>query len=590
VRLDELRNVLQSDETVMRLVFRDHHTDSPYSISGVPYIRGSVLSDYYVAEGGHSGWKQRSSWVAQSPEELQDEISALMPGEAIPLEIAKRTRLLQAPRHDFLVRQEAILEPLDEAVLFAVHPVFAFDGTSDDVAMDLQSERLYSQRQRDGSMRHEYRYVLLTTALRGGLQLEVTPHAIRRRMMWNDFYVDQEKRRLLEFDAQRFPQLKAIADEIAQRPRTAGSPTATLARALRDHFLVPGRYVYSLDFSTIPRDRRLDPIEDFVANHRTGHCEYYASALAMMLRSQGIPARLVIGFHCDEYNAVGGYYQVRQRHAHAWVEAFLEPEEVTEELPSGSDTSPYGGWLRLDATPGFDVDRAVQVRQGIIERIDDVLDYAQLLWSDYILGLTATRQRETIYDPVTERADPETWSNWMEDLAERRRDMLRWMQDYLLRPSTLAALTLTALLLSVWWVKAASRRPGLPPVVQRVSRWTARLTGQNPDAAGRAMLAQHIGFYRRFERLLARLGLSRTAGQTQREFATEAAVRLRDISETPDPLDFTTRLVQAFYRVRFGRELLDAAEKETLDNGLTALERHLAEHPNGRPDRERSDV
>ena len=65
-----------------------------------------------------------------------------------------------------------------------------------------------------------------------------------------------------------------------------------------------------------------------------------------MLRSQGIPARVAIGFRASELNSAGGYYQVRQLHAHAWVEALLEPAAPRRREPSAR------AGLRLDAGPG----------------------------------------------------------------------------------------------------------------------------------------------------------------------------------------------------------------------------------------------
>ena len=73
----------------------------------------------------------------------------------------------------------------------------------------------------------------------------------------------------------------------------------------------------------------------FLQDVREGHCEYYASALALMLRSGGVPTRMVTGYRVAERNPIGGYAIVRERHAHAWVEAFLPGE----------------GWVTLDGTP-----------------------------------------------------------------------------------------------------------------------------------------------------------------------------------------------------------------------------------------------
>ncbi|MBK8258353.1 MAG: transglutaminase domain-containing protein [Polyangiaceae bacterium] len=78
-----------------------------------------------------------------------------------------------------------------------------------------------------------------------------------------------------------------------------------------------------------------DPVLDFLLENPQGHCEYFASALAMLARSAGIPARVVAGYRVTERNELGGYSIVRERNAHAWVEVFL-PEE---------------GWVTVDATP-----------------------------------------------------------------------------------------------------------------------------------------------------------------------------------------------------------------------------------------------
>ena len=88
-----------------------------------------------------------------------------------------------------------------------------------------------------------------------------------------------------------------------------------------------------------------------MAVHKEGHCEYFAGALAMMLRSQGIPARVAIGFKGGEWNSLGMYYQVQQFHAHAWVEVLLRGDQI----PQGALTKDEPGgtaWLILDPTDG----------------------------------------------------------------------------------------------------------------------------------------------------------------------------------------------------------------------------------------------
>jgi transglutaminase-like putative cysteine protease len=90
-------------------------------------------------------------------------------------------------------------------------------------------------------------------------------------------------------------------------------------------------YRYSLGFARKPGD----PLLDFLSVNRQGHCEYFASAMAMLSRAAGVPARVVAGYRVAERNELGGYDVVRERNAHAWVEVYLEGK----------------GWQTIDATP-----------------------------------------------------------------------------------------------------------------------------------------------------------------------------------------------------------------------------------------------
>lgn len=124
-------------------------------------------------------------------------------------------------------------------------------------------------------------------------------------------------------------------------------------------------YAYSLDFSV--RDSNA-PILEFLYRRKTGHCEYFASAMALLARTLGYPARVVGGYRVVEYNDVGEYYVVRERHAHTWVEAW----------------TPDDGWQTFDPTPASGVaaawSRETPLAQGIVdlvatswERVDDWL-------------------------------------------------------------------------------------------------------------------------------------------------------------------------------------------------------------------------
>ena len=159
----------------------------------------------------------------------------------------------------------------------------------------------------------------------------------------------------LNDSSQAILEVKKLAEEILEVNGATDADVVARARILQNHFLLSDRYKYTLDFSTVPRDPDAeDPIVDFLTNHRSGHCEYFASALTMMLRSQGIPARMVVGYKVERYNEVGEYYQVYQSDAHAWVEAYLETNEIPEYALDSPNMMTNGAWLRLDPTPAAD--------------------------------------------------------------------------------------------------------------------------------------------------------------------------------------------------------------------------------------------
>ncbi len=124
--------------------------------------------------------------------------------------------------------------------------------------------------------------------------------------------------------------LRAALDPIARDwTRDASTPAAKLA-AIEQHF---GQdFAYSLDRAPASRE---PPLVRFLWTSRRGHCELFATAMALLARTVGVPARVVGGFRVAEHNAVGGYHVVRERNAHAWVEAWIDGE----------------GWRTFDPTP-----------------------------------------------------------------------------------------------------------------------------------------------------------------------------------------------------------------------------------------------
>lgn len=121
-------------------------------------------------------------------------------------------------------------------------------------------------------------------------------------------------------------EIRAIALTFAEGSTDAETSMMRLTKRLK------GDFSYSL---TVQSREGGDPIRTFLTTFKRGNCEFFASALALMARTLGIPTRVVGGYRVHEYNPLGGYYIVREKNAHAWVEAYL----------------PGRGWTAYDPTP-----------------------------------------------------------------------------------------------------------------------------------------------------------------------------------------------------------------------------------------------
>jgi hypothetical protein len=397
------------------------------------------------------------------------------------------------------------------------------------------------------------------------------PHRNRALTEWDNLRLKLEKESLLQFDPQRFPGLSAAAEKALRDAGVDQGGPFEQAMALERHFTEPGRYQYSLSLN-FERDKKLDPIEDFVVNHRTGHCEYFASALVMMLRSRGIPARMVTGYRGGDFNSIGDYYQVRQRNSHAWVEALLPPGEAPEWELCGPPTG-GGTWYRLDPTPSALGALSESSNDSVSGQMMQTFDYVELLWRDYVLSLNAMKQQDSIYEPVSHRAFnslPPWVERWGFRRALRRVSAILGMDPNVLVPrrsSNPAAFDWRSGVLVIGLVLIA--------VVAANGIWLTffllRRLRREPGRGTRHRKLVPPAFYRRLEALLARLSLKRAAGQTARELAAVAADRLDDRAPQAAVSELPAEIVDAYYRVRFGGAALDSHEQAAIEHALAEL-------------------
>ncbi|MCL4220391.1 MAG: transglutaminase domain-containing protein [Phycisphaerales bacterium] len=134
-------------------------------------------------------------------------------------------------------------------------------------------------------------------------------------------------------------------------------------------------FVYTLEAELVPARR--DPTEWFLFDHRAGHCEYYASAMAILCRAVGINARVITGYVATEFNEPAAHYIVRQSNAHAWVEV-----EYAE-----------GAWQTFDPTPPADFQRVHEPSRSLFAQARRLFDAAEFAWIRTVVSFNADRQQ-----------------------------------------------------------------------------------------------------------------------------------------------------------------------------------------------------
>jgi protein-glutamine gamma-glutamyltransferase len=159
-------------------------------------------------------------------------------------------------------------------------------------------------------------------------------------------------------------------------PRSLREPLGNVARVLekRDTFQTAAGVEAFLrngfEYTLSPGVAQGDPVLHFLTITRKGHCEYFASAMVLLLRSVGIPSRVVGGYAGGEWNELGRYFLVRQSDAHTWVEAWIEDR----------------GWVAFDPTPAALVQEGASLRSRLV-RMLDLMAYRWYYWVlDYDLG------------------------------------------------------------------------------------------------------------------------------------------------------------------------------------------------------------
>jgi transglutaminase-like putative cysteine protease/UPF0716 family protein affecting phage T7 exclusion len=561
VNLNALGPSLTNPNPVMQIWLNDPETGEPVQLDGSLLIRGTVLTDY-----------TRGQWQRL-------------------LDYRRATRAIRHPVPDDaggrVLRQTVDLRPMESASLFALWP-WALDEFRTDVFLD-DAELLLARPGSDAAK--QFHFSLLTWGIEDNRQASEVPNYELRRQFTGEreeaflehaLMEPDEYGRLTRWPSDRIPAAKILAESlIGALPLSTADlvldPRATdraQFRARAAHFLeqyesfpasairhrarvVEGMFRSGEDFqyslSAKVEDPLIDPIEDFLSNRREGHCEYFASATAMVLRSQGIPSRVVVGFSCREYNQVGDFYQVRQAHAHSWVECYL----------------PGGRWLTIDPTPPHEREAAIEQVDSSVPMFAGVSDYVESLWASWVLGLDPDRQSKHVYRPLSEIGqqvaasvfDPATWEGlW---------NLFSPLWDFGSGRAWSAWFSWQGIVvfLFIWNVIYVSRR-----FVLFVRRWVreGKSHGWTPNVRD-----EIESIFARLELLLAHHEIFRPASQTAREFAVVAMEQLSARPDVSDVAQIPQQIVTIYNGVRYGGQDATSDVTRNLEAQLQRLENRL---------------
>jgi len=316
------------------------------------------------------------------------------------------------------------------------------------------------------------------------------------------------------------------------------------ARAL-EQFFTRERFAYDLNERVPPAD--VDPTEYFLFETRTGHCEYYASAMAAMARAVGLNARVVTGYVATEFNAATGHYLVRASNAHAWVEAKMAPAR----------------WRSFDPTPQADFGRVHDRRdRGVIGFVRGVFETIEFAWIKAVVGFDDSA-RERIFGGLLPSGGD------ISAAADRVLDRVQAGGGRLLREASgRAAIVFAAVMVGGTVLSAALPRvlPALLAALGMIGAARFRVGGAGDGEDGRRLA---IG-RRAVDRAVRRLGFPRPAWRPLHEHATSPVVAEATDREVSAAID---RVARAVYRLRFGPGSLGAGEREAFDRDVQTLRR-----------------
>lgn len=287
-----------------------------------------------------------------------------------------------------------------------------------------------------------------------------------------------------------------------------GGELDTEKRAKRIEAALRKGYRYDLES---PAGAAKNPLDDFLFVSKRGHCEFYSTAMAVMLRTQGVPTRNVNGFIGGTYNRFGHYYAVRQGDAHSWVEVYVDGK----------------GFVRFDPTPPADAAPQSEIT-GVLAFVRDMVEAAAQRWDRNVVGYDM-RQQVSLLRAVRDRYGE------LKSKSRVASTMLASPRRAFFSVAALALLVVGG----VYWF----RRRGKPSPKQA------------PPNEAEARQRETAELYRALDATLLQRGAPRPSG-------TPPLTHARGLVALGHPVaEATLRLTERYLLARFGKQAFSAEER-----------------------------
>ncbi|MGH9601730.1 MAG: transglutaminase TgpA family protein [Terriglobales bacterium] len=404
------------------------------------------------------------------------------------------------------IRYRVTLEPIGTHVFFLAPVVQMLYGNYREVTVDYSGSVFNNDRDRVVS-----RYEAISDVARPN------PENLRAAVAGDTAGTSQSSLRLPKLD----PRIAELARQVTQ------NATNDYDRAAAIESYLTTRYGYTLQLLDAPE---ADPLAHFLFVRKQGHCEYFSSAMAVMLRTLNIPSRIVNGFRGGEFNDVTGSYIVRARDAHSWVEAWF----------------PGHGWVSFDPTPA-----SSEVRTGAWKRFLLYVDAASEFWREWVINYDFAHQNQLGRDmTLSSRRYALDLSDWF---RERYRRLVRAAREAQKQ----------AVESPLEW--SLGTVVGLASIVLLVNLrrlWRAFQEGRTARRPERAPRAAATIWYERMIRSLGRRGWHKRPSQTPEEFTLTI--------DDPALSAAVERFTQRYQRARFGDSSEDAGALPELFEQVTA--------------------